>query len=38
MSRVKSTTPAGRRVHHKGTEAQPPDLLPIWETNIPTEI
>ena len=37
-SRVKPTTPAGRRIHHKGTEAQPPDPPPIRETNIPTKI
>jgi len=34
----KPTTPAGRRIHHKATEAQPPDPQPIRETNIPTKI
>ena len=38
LSRVKPTTPAGRRIHHKGTEAQPPGPPPIRETNIPTKI
>jgi len=38
VSRVRLTTSAERMIHHKGTEAQPPDPPPIRETNIPTKI
>ena len=38
LCRVKPTTLARRGIHHKGTEAQPPDPPPIRETNIPAKI